>query len=160
MMRTMQRTEAKRRGLKRYFTGRPCKHGHVAERFVNNAGCVECHRARMRAQHRVWYAAHSIQEHRARNRAWDTAYPDRRAALSGLYIARRTYPGCVPPDFDLDATIPFYRKARRLTRKSGIKYVVCHVRALSLGGKHHARNLEVRTRKDCSPVGRMEKIRR
>lgn len=26
----------------RYFTGEPCKHGHVAERYTKTAGCVEC----------------------------------------------------------------------------------------------------------------------
>lgn len=28
----------------RYFTGRPCKRGHIAERSVANRGCLECHR--------------------------------------------------------------------------------------------------------------------
>jgi hypothetical protein len=38
--------EAKARGLKRYFTGKPCKHGHVAERHVSTCVCMECDRAR------------------------------------------------------------------------------------------------------------------
>lgn len=29
-------------GLKKYFTGRPCKHGHVCERWTYNSSCVEC----------------------------------------------------------------------------------------------------------------------
>jgi hypothetical protein len=37
--------EAKARGLKRYFTGKPCKRGHVVERRVIT-GCVECTRLR------------------------------------------------------------------------------------------------------------------
>lgn len=36
------RKEAMQRGLLRYFTGKPCPHGHVAERFVSSYGCVEC----------------------------------------------------------------------------------------------------------------------
>lgn len=32
---------AKEKGLKRYFTGKPCKHGHIAERHVTG-GCVVC----------------------------------------------------------------------------------------------------------------------
>lgn len=36
------RKEAKELGKTRYFTGIPCKHGHVCERKVHNAGCVEC----------------------------------------------------------------------------------------------------------------------
>lgn len=26
----------------RYFTGKPCKHGHVSERLVSDGGCVRC----------------------------------------------------------------------------------------------------------------------
>jgi hypothetical protein len=37
------RAQAKALGLKRYFTGKPCKHGHVAERFVSGP-CLECSR--------------------------------------------------------------------------------------------------------------------
>jgi hypothetical protein len=29
-------------GLKRYFTGKPCKQGHVTERYVTKSSCVEC----------------------------------------------------------------------------------------------------------------------
>lgn len=36
------RKEAVERGLKRYFTGKPCKHGHVSERAVVNHTCLEC----------------------------------------------------------------------------------------------------------------------
>jgi hypothetical protein len=38
------RAEAKTRGLKRYFTGKPCKRGHVVERRVSSSGCPECTR--------------------------------------------------------------------------------------------------------------------
>lgn len=34
--------EAKRLGLKRYFNGVPCKHGHVSERYVINHACIQC----------------------------------------------------------------------------------------------------------------------
>lgn len=36
------RAEAKALGLSGYFTGKPCKHGHVAERRVVNHQCREC----------------------------------------------------------------------------------------------------------------------
>jgi hypothetical protein len=41
--------EAKILGLSRYFTGKPCKHGHVGERFVANGTCIECQRIRLGA---------------------------------------------------------------------------------------------------------------
>ena len=44
-MQIISRAEAKAKGPKRYFTGKPCKCGHVAERQVLNATCVDCQRA-------------------------------------------------------------------------------------------------------------------
>jgi hypothetical protein len=38
----MTRAEAKAKGLDRYFTGLPCKNGHIAERHVRDGRCVEC----------------------------------------------------------------------------------------------------------------------
>ena len=35
------REEAKKTGSKYYFTGQPCKHGHIALRKTKGA-CVEC----------------------------------------------------------------------------------------------------------------------
>src|SRR5271157_247897 len=40
----ISRQEAKAQGLKRYFTGKPCKHGHVAERLVLDGNCLGCAR--------------------------------------------------------------------------------------------------------------------
>lgn len=40
-MKVISRAEAKRRGLSVYFTGKPCKHGHLSERYLSGA-CREC----------------------------------------------------------------------------------------------------------------------
>lgn len=39
-------TEAKRQGIQRYFTGKPCKRGHISVRYVKTRTCVECFRVR------------------------------------------------------------------------------------------------------------------
>lgn len=39
--------EAKTQGLTRYFTGIPCKHGHIAERMVSTRGCLVCGNLRL-----------------------------------------------------------------------------------------------------------------
>lgn len=36
------RADAKAAGLKRYFTGKPCKHGHVSERLLSDRNCLAC----------------------------------------------------------------------------------------------------------------------
>jgi hypothetical protein len=41
-LRVISKTEALREGLPRYFTGKPCSHGHVAEKLTRNSHCVEC----------------------------------------------------------------------------------------------------------------------
>lgn len=41
-MEIITRIDAAKRGLKRYYTGKPCKHGHDSERWVYNGHCVEC----------------------------------------------------------------------------------------------------------------------
>ncbi len=38
----MKRREAKLAGLEKYSTGKPCKNGHMAERYTVNGTCVEC----------------------------------------------------------------------------------------------------------------------
>lgn len=37
-----EREQAKQKGLTRYFTGKPCPRGHVAERMVSTRACVAC----------------------------------------------------------------------------------------------------------------------
>lgn len=51
------RAEAKALGLKRYFTGKPCKRGHVAERYSNDQSCVSC-KAEDRAANKEQNAAY------------------------------------------------------------------------------------------------------
>lgn len=46
----VNRSEAKERGGKRYFTGKECKNGHLSERFVSCMACVECSTLR----HKKW----------------------------------------------------------------------------------------------------------
>lgn len=44
----ISRADARAQGLKRYFTGMPCKHGHVTERLTSNLTCVECGRKKLK----------------------------------------------------------------------------------------------------------------
>jgi hypothetical protein len=41
----LTRSQAFAKGLKNYFTGKTCKHGHVATRSVSNWRCNACKRA-------------------------------------------------------------------------------------------------------------------
>ena len=37
-------------GVKRYFTGEPCKYGHVDERYTSSKMCLRCERERHRTE--------------------------------------------------------------------------------------------------------------
>lgn len=50
-MKVISRDEAISQGLKKYFTGKPCKNGHICERHVIGRNCVLCKR-----QQDVYYA--------------------------------------------------------------------------------------------------------
>lgn len=41
-MEIISRKEAASRGLARYFTGKRCRNGHLAERYIGNGVCVTC----------------------------------------------------------------------------------------------------------------------
>jgi hypothetical protein len=36
------RADARAQGLKRFFTGKPCMHGHVQPRYVVSGSCMHC----------------------------------------------------------------------------------------------------------------------
>jgi hypothetical protein len=66
--RIISRDEARALGLKRFFTGKPCKYGHVAERHVASCKCRECHRERTRR-----YRAADPERAKERERRWRAA---------------------------------------------------------------------------------------
>ncbi len=41
-MEIISRDEAERQGKRHYYTGKVCKRGHLAPRFVTNAACTQC----------------------------------------------------------------------------------------------------------------------
>ena len=47
-MKIVSRNTAVELGLPRYFTGKPCKRGHIAERLTCCYNCIECDRLRVR----------------------------------------------------------------------------------------------------------------
>lgn len=74
-------------------------------------------------------------------RQWQLDNPDRYTALLAKYRAKTK--DALPPDFDLEATIPFYAEAHRLTKETGVWYQVDHVIPIAQGGLHEPENLDV-----------------
>lgn len=89
-MQIVSKNEAKLLGLKRYFTGSPCRRGHIVERLATTNDCIEClkdrqarwntaNAERINARSQQWYAANKEQakatraDWRARNAEKDRA---------------------------------------------------------------------------------------
>ena len=137
MSRIISRAAARARGLASYFTGRPCKYGHVAERRVRSADCRECRRI-------------YVQRYATRDGAcWRTVNPVAAAALGGAGYARASarqhgLSSPIPPGYDIRLTYPIYAEAVR-RRAQGEHVSVDHVVPLPIGGLHVAENLAVLT---------------
>lgn len=76
----ISRADAMRAGLKRFFTGKPCKHGHLVERYVAGGGvdcgvCVECASTRTRK----YYTPEKKEKRKAYDAARDPALTARKA---------------------------------------------------------------------------------
>jgi len=44
----INRADAHAQGLRRFYTGKPCKFGHDSQRFVTTGNCIECANQRSR----------------------------------------------------------------------------------------------------------------
>lgn len=77
-MKRAERAEAISLGLMYYYTGKPCKNGHLSKRYTSNCICYECHK-----EHRAaWEAANP-----GYHAAWEAANPDKIRARSAAYRA-------------------------------------------------------------------------
>lgn len=68
-MEVISREAAKALGRKKYYTGKPCKHGHVDERYVALGKCVACRSAIKKA-----YYANNQEKVRGNNKKYKTQY--------------------------------------------------------------------------------------
>jgi hypothetical protein len=169
----ISRAEAKAAGLKKYFTGVPCKHGHEASRWVRNGSCVTCEYQRQLAYARKAYAKNpektlewqrAYRQNHPENRRATTArycerHPERRRASSieyyrrnrGKYLEynRRRADGeksATPPWADVKAIEAVYREAARLTEKTGVPHHVDHevpLKGVNSKGEHVVCGLHV-----------------
>ncbi|TWW38974.1 HNH endonuclease [Pseudomonas aeruginosa] len=67
-MKIISRKDALAAGLTRYFTGKPCIHGHISQRSTSNKTCLECHSAR-KAEHYLTNRQHYDRYHSAYRKA-------------------------------------------------------------------------------------------
>lgn len=147
-------SDARARGLKLYFTGKPCKRGHITARRVSTLQCTEC----VRAQAIEWKIktsygrsnAHAkcVKKWSSKNRDKINASSRRRLPQNAAKEARRrarkkNSVGAFTPD-DVSNII---RMQRGKCAVCGIPLKkdrhVDHIMPLSLGGSNWPSNLQV-----------------
>jgi 5-methylcytosine-specific restriction endonuclease McrA len=76
----ISRQEAKERGLRHYFTGKPCKRGHLSLRLVSECSCLGCV-----AFHTRKYYANNREAFKVKNAERHAAHKERNNALCRDY---------------------------------------------------------------------------
>lgn len=171
-MKLINRKDAKAQTLLRYFTGKPCKYGHVDARLVSNGTCCECNRKHVakwqkakpekaaknyqkwtaknpgKAAKRAsfWYYA-NMARHKAAMQTYFAANPHLRARLSSKQRAsqQKRTPGWLSTD-DWWMIDELYALAALRTKLTGIAWHVDHViplRGKKVSGLHVPWNLRV-----------------
>jgi hypothetical protein len=82
LIQPISRDVARAQGAKRFFTGKPCKHGHVSARMVSSQQCVECNKTFGSA----WKKAHRT-DCSATKRQWCEKNRDKVREIKRSYYA-------------------------------------------------------------------------
>lgn len=152
---TISRAEAKAQGLSRYFTGIPCKHGHIAPRNMSNGGCSEC----VDAKAAVWskgkgrelrlasgrkHRAANIEAARERTKRW---HHTNRDASRALVIARRAVKKGAEGRYtsaDIDALLISQQNQCLCGASFSLtRHTIDHIVPLSRGGSNWPSNLQL-----------------
>lgn len=163
-MRTTTRKEALEKGERFYFTGKPCRRGHIEQRRVLNWNCLGCETAvnadrkeyisewqrenkdRVATRNQRWRDTNR-EQHRAANRQWIRDNPEKANAALARRRARQLR--ATPSWADHQAIAAIYAEAARLTRETGVPHEVDHEVPLAgrhVCGLHVHQNLRVVTR--------------
>ncbi|EMW4938015.1 hypothetical protein ACOB6L_004606 [Salmonella enterica subsp. enterica serovar Typhimurium] len=151
------RKEAIAAGVSYYFTGKPCKHGHVCNRHIK-MGCIECAKIAQKN-----YRDYNNEKWKDKNARWreanrqkiadkDAEYrvinSERRRALRLKYkVAKRARtPKFYESEFDAMVLGEAIDLARRRTHDTGFNWEVDHMlplRGKNVSGLHCAHNIQV-----------------
>lgn len=158
------RSLAKKVGLKRYFTGIPCRKGHIAERQVSNRACLKCLAENVIKWQKnspeitkIWmdksrkkYNEINIERVRKSKRDYKKRNPVKtRIEKCADQAAREAKKLKATPNWANKKEIKkFYEEADKLSIETGIKYSVDHIlplRGKLVSGLHCEFNLQVMT---------------
>jgi Na+-translocating ferredoxin:NAD+ oxidoreductase RnfC subunit len=149
----LTRQEALNIGYSRYFTGKPCKHGHVAERYATSRQCVECNVVRWKNEpierRRQYWKNYYTEEVKTRRtekaKQRRNLNPYKRKRHRSEY-KRRIRQATIKSRQDRIKVKAMYLKAQQMTIDSGIEYHIDHIIPLAhpdVCGLHTACNLQI-----------------
>lgn len=146
------RAEAKKKGRKTYFTGKPCKHGHVAPRYTQTGLCTECSKARSAKQREdkdAWNEYHRT--YTGKNIHFLKKYL---LDAEEIYFEKRTrqrraIERATPPWADRDAIRRIYAECVYLNETMHFPLEVDHIIPINnraVSGLHTAENFQIVSR--------------
>ena len=159
MITVIKRRDAIRQGLTRYFTGKPCRRGHLSERFCSDKSCVSCksfqsknwrqdNLERTRQMERSWYKR-NIKNKIVSVRNWQVNNP---AACKAIGARRRAKELNATPSWSEASKIKqLYEASSYLTLLTGIIWNVDHEVPLKhtlVSGLHVYSNLQLLPARD------------
>ena len=151
MTKLITKAEAKEQGLKYYFTGKPCKHGHTATRFVSTRACTECMHIRdtsdeAKAYHKVHGKAYRADPtNKARKAKYNKANLPKFAAHKAKYHAGPAAPKWLSKE-QLKEIEDIYKLAKCFSLATGRSYHVDHIVPINsdtVCGLHVPANLQI-----------------
>lgn len=161
--------QAKSEGLKRYFTGKPCKRGHIAERTTSSGTCVMCELLWKRTGTGKAISNKATRTYRAVNKArlsvMERQYAKkRRDNLPGIVAetSARVRAGLAVVGWrNRKKVLDIYEQCYDLnlasaTAGSTQRFVVDHIIPLNgegVSGLHNEHNLQILTREQNSEKG-------
>jgi len=131
-------------GEKTYFTGKPCKHGHISPQSTHNSECIECRLIARRAYGKL---PHMKAKDKIRIAEWKKQ-PHNKPKVTANTRKRQAAQLQRTPAWDPDANliIAKYQLAAMFTRETGIPHHVDHIIPLqgkNVSGLHVFSNLRV-----------------
>ena len=141
-MKIVSRQQAIKQKLTRYFTGEPCKHGHISEKRTSNRTCIDCLAISKRAwSNRPDVKAKGLVRLNKHNKANPEMHLARTRKRQAALLKR-------VPKWDPDAhlIVAKYQLAAMLSQAAGIPHHVDHIIPLQgrkVSGLHVFSNLRV-----------------
>lgn len=127
-MKVIERPEARLQGLIRYFTGRPCKMGHISERQVSNGNCCECD---LHKERTVNMSAEAVERRRflqrKEGRPVDAYERNKHSMRMSVSYRKAQKLQATPRWADSNAIELIYAEAKRLSEETGVAHEVDHI---------------------------------